>query len=103
MPTPIGESRRRRNRRSGDDGHPDAYRGPNQTSTGCRRCTTAYSPKQDRGNDKGERPMNDTTHAPRTAPALAVRELFSTSPRLAAGFATSAVAMLTLAAIASIG
>ena len=47
--------------------------------------------------------MNDTAHAPKTAPALAVRELFTTSPRLTAGFAISAAALLALAAIASIG
>jgi len=59
--------------------------------------------ESDLGNDEGERPMNDTAHAPKTAPALAVRELFTTSPRLTAGFAISAAALLALAAIASIG
>jgi hypothetical protein len=45
--------------------------------------------------------MNTTAPAPRTAPALAVKELFKSSPRLTAGFAAGAVALLTLAAIAS--
>ena len=57
--------------------------------------------ESDLGTDKGERPMNTTAPAPRTAPALAVKELFKSSPRLTAGFAAGAVALLTLAAIAS--
>jgi hypothetical protein len=45
--------------------------------------------------------MNETAHSPRTSPALIVKELFTASPRWSAGLATGAVALLTLAAVAS--
>jgi len=47
--------------------------------------------------------MNETAHAPRTSPALAVKELFAASPRLTAGFGFFAAALLVVAAGASIG
>jgi hypothetical protein len=47
--------------------------------------------------------MNETAHAPKTSPMMAVTELFKASPRLTAGVGILAAALLVVAAGASIG